>query len=105
MFTKSYFIHCFHLCQPCWDRFCKKILKVCDDNEKPTIQLFGLNYLNNSNSIRNLEIGQIQIPNTTIQSQLFEYQIIRINRYNSEIYCIILSLTNILVPVFPPQFI
>ena len=37
-----------------------------------TIQLFGSNYSNSSNSIRKAENERIRIPNTTIRSQLFE---------------------------------
>ena len=48
------------------------ILFFGSDNWILTIQLFGPNYSNSSNSIRKPENERIRIPNTTIRSQLFE---------------------------------
>ena len=46
----------------------KPILKFQSNNRVLTIQLFGPNYSNSSNSIQNPENEQIRILNTTIRS-------------------------------------
>ena len=46
----------------------KPILQFGSNNRVLTIQLFGPNYSNSSNSIRNPENERIRIPNTTIRS-------------------------------------
>ena len=68
------------------------ILQFWLENSLLTIQLFGPNYSNNSNSIQKPENERIWIPNTTIRSELFEYSNNSNNSNNLFQHCLVHSL-------------